>query len=1012
MTDTATDAAETPWSPARGASPYASGGGGVTLERRVAAVYLARLITGATAAELDDRRVQRVAFQQAPAHPVDDLVITATRDDGTDPLELSTAVRRAPDFTTSEEGTRKLIGKLIADLRRSPRAGVEKRWAICVAGPQRAAEQVGQLAALAQDQATATGFVDLVRTAGSFQRAVVDRLMHLVNLVAANLAAAGAEATPAGAELVTWQLLGRLDVQMPRVEPPDETDWVDLQNQMELWAREPTLAAAAALRDRLESLAAKYAPVAADVDLAMLRRDAHEALHLERRRRAVAWAKVRWLDADARNAVRHTVGLTARNDGLRLPRPGHRSVIRQELGPGPPVLVCGESGVGKSALVVGELADAAAANPATCDVVVLNLRQLPRTVVVLRDALGAPLDDVLGEMSAPTRILLLDAAEVFIERDDQLLEALLRAAVTAGVTPWVVCAADGRAAVHAVMENVAGSVREVTVDGLTDAELNEVVRAFPQLRRLVDEPRAKELLRRPAVVDLFVRSESSGLPLSEADALDIVWTKLVRNAERTTRGLPDARDQVMCQLAMQQLRQTDPATTSTSLDPAALTGLQHDVLLRRADRWQVLPTFAHDLLRTYAVARVLLLVDDPVAELLARGAPRWALPAARLAIQVLLAAPDSPDSPLAGRFLRVQHSVDRLPESGHGNRWADLPTEALLTLPNAQEILADAWPALVDGDAEGLRRLLRVIQQRHGRAGFVDRLIAEPVVALLLDHDWPSRLQDEVNGLLGGWLRGLVLVREHVGHSLRVQLRDRLVARVAAGDERLVEVRRERDKRLAARTPEEVAADKGQASRWRALTASSTGRRQRRRPYRELPNELTDEALLTQLALLGADLGTTGETLLCRVAADSPESLAPTVEGLFTAFGLASHDPSLLVELIEAYYVDDRDDYIRLHHYGIRKHRFGGVLAPHAAYDRGPFLMLLRTDLRAGVLCLNRLLNHAARIRCAGHPGIANRNRRTVTSPSWPSPANAVGTWATNTYGYGTAAPASARTRA
>jgi hypothetical protein len=116
-------------------------------------------------------------------------------------------------------------------------------------------------------------------------------------------------------------------------------------------------------------------------------------------------------------------------------------------------------------------------------------------------------------MSAPTRVMLLDAAEVVIERDDRIVEALLLAAKSADVTPWVVTAADGRRAVHAVMQSSVGQVREVTIEGLGDAELDEVAAAFPHLRRLVDEPRAKELLRRPAVIDLFVRS---GSPAREA----------------------------------------------------------------------------------------------------------------------------------------------------------------------------------------------------------------------------------------------------------------------------------------------------------------------------------------------------------------------------------------------------------------------------------------------------------------------------------------------------------------
>ena len=71
-----------PDAPQPSVSPYASGGGGVTFERKVAVTYLAHLLVGDGAAELgDQRRVVSVAFQQAPDHPVDDLVVSAARSD-------------------------------------------------------------------------------------------------------------------------------------------------------------------------------------------------------------------------------------------------------------------------------------------------------------------------------------------------------------------------------------------------------------------------------------------------------------------------------------------------------------------------------------------------------------------------------------------------------------------------------------------------------------------------------------------------------------------------------------------------------------------------------------------------------------------------------------------------------------------------------------------------------------------------------------------------------------------
>ena len=93
---------------ANATSPYASGGGGVTFERKVAVSYLAHLLVGDGAAEFgDERRVVGVAFQQAPDHPVDDLLITAARAYEREPsLILAMGVRRAPNLVNSDESRR------------------------------------------------------------------------------------------------------------------------------------------------------------------------------------------------------------------------------------------------------------------------------------------------------------------------------------------------------------------------------------------------------------------------------------------------------------------------------------------------------------------------------------------------------------------------------------------------------------------------------------------------------------------------------------------------------------------------------------------------------------------------------------------------------------------------------------------------------------------------------------------------------------------------------------------
>ena len=174
-------------------------------------------------------------------------------------------------------------------------------------------------------------------------------------------------------------------------------------------------------------------------------------------------------------------------------------------------------------------------------------------------------------------------------------------------------------------------VTEYAVAPLTDTEIDEIVKTFKELGNLNANPRSRELLRRLVVVDLLVRGGVCGVPLSDADAMREVWSGLVRPREVSDRGSPDARELVLLKLADLELSDVDRLDVSRGLDPTALAGLRHDGLLgtSRDDPFMIGPEFAHDEVRRYAVARLLLAGDDPASRLLQRGAPRWSLSAAR-----------------------------------------------------------------------------------------------------------------------------------------------------------------------------------------------------------------------------------------------------------------------------------------------------------------------------------------------------------------------------------------------
>ena len=962
---------------AEGMSPYATGGGGVTFERKVAARYLGALLTGEGAPELGEgRHVVEVSFQQAPEHTVDDLVISAARDGEATSLVLTVAVRRSPNLVKSDESTQELVRAFVREVGRVDKTEVEHRVALLVAGEQHHARQLGVLADHAAKQSTADGFFDLIRAARKFERPVVDRLAQIEGLVK------GALGRPVpDAEVVrvrTWNLLSNLTVLFPRFEAPDASDWADLANRLAPHARGLDLFGASRLRDRLEVLASGYAPAAARVDLTVLRRDAHDSLATQPGADQTGAPAVAHLDERARAAVRAEIRSGDGERTLHLDRSnvvvGLRDLARTSV---VPIVVVGESGVGKSSLVIRTLIDEQEQTPDGTVVLCVNLRQLPVHTIDLESYLGAPLVSLLARLSAPRRLLVVDGADAIAEDKLDTFRYLADASARADVVLVAITANDVKQLVRdEVAKRSRSDVAVFVVPPLTDTEIDAVVAEFPELADLAGGARSRELLRRPVVVDLLVRGDVSGTPLSDADAMHAVWAGLVRRHEQTGHGTADARALALLRLADLALRGGNALEVLSSIDPAALVGLRRDGLLQSAgedDPFSIGPEFAHDEVRRYAIARVLLDGGDPTVKLIEGKVPRWALGAARLACQELLSAEDGPRNPLRGRFARVQTAFDRLTLLGHGERWGDVPGEALLTIGDPRPVLRDAWTDL-RGEGGGLERLSRLVEQRlRDQDGFVRITAVEPLIDAMLDDEPLFWSHEHLERVVREWLRSLVVTRVPEGEPLRVRLRDRLVAACVAADRHLAERRAEEAARLAARTLEEVEADERWAEErrglWRALSVSHSPRTRRRRD--DLPGELTDEALIEILALLGPDLGAEGEEILRRVAINQPWSLCPALEELFCGTALSMYRRGFLAELAEAYYLDDEEDGSWLHDFGIRDHlsrSFG--ITPLAAWYRGPFMPLFQSDFRNGVAMLNRLLNHAANTRARNQVGL------------------------------------------
>ena len=151
------------------------------------------------------------------------------------------------------------------------------------------------------------------------------------------------------------------------------------------------------------------------------------------------WRRLRQIDQDARHAVRRSV-----SDGetdLRFERAEARAEFETLLqGSNKDLIVTGDSGVGKSALVLD--ATEPPLLPEEFEVQVVNLRQLPGTPVELSAALSKPVGDLLDYIDAPNRVLVVDAAEACSEDKADVFAHILGAARRSEIRVVAVTASD------------------------------------------------------------------------------------------------------------------------------------------------------------------------------------------------------------------------------------------------------------------------------------------------------------------------------------------------------------------------------------------------------------------------------------------------------------------------------------------------------------------------------------------------------------------------------------------
>ena len=148
--------------------------------------------------------------------------------------------------------------------------------------------------------------------------------------------------------------------------------------------------------------------------------------------------------------------------------------------------------------------------------------------------------------------------------------------------------------------------------------------------------------------------------------------------------------------------------------------------------WHTGDQFASDVLRDFATARLLVLHGLKV--LVESMAPRWAIRATRLYSQAVLAQiASSPEkNAVLGRWKQLRADFTALSDI-HGQRWAELPWEALLTANWAEILLTELTPVF-QGEPEMQEELLRTVKLRFTDGGACDVAVCSPLISWLANN--------------------------------------------------------------------------------------------------------------------------------------------------------------------------------------------------------------------------------------------------------------------------------------
>ena len=418
----------------------------------------------------------------------------------------------------------------------------------------------------------------------------------------------------------------------------------------------------------------------------------------------VNWKRIEAVSADNAKGVRSVIGT-----GIVLARAGELDSIAAKIAQHNIVVIAGESGSGKSALVARLVAPGGLFKR-TLWLTAEQLSRASQAEVARVFNLRHNILELIGNSGLQGCVLVVDGFEKFEHDARRRALELVGAVRDAGFVGWkliVTCQPQAwESTQDALIEAGLTDIRRVDFEKPPAQAIYDAIPHLPEIRALLMRSHLQPILRNLVMLDWVLRAEiaqrlsdASRAWIGETTLIDWIWERWIGNG--STRI---ARDALLRTVGLREGETLSGAVHVDSIekDQLSLLGmLSQEGLIR-----ENLPSiqFAHDLMGDWARFRALVFAGDDAVRKIKEVAhiPRWGR-AIRLYAQGLA---ERGDGLAAWKVVTAQMAGDSA-ESQLAN---DLFLDGLLFAANSELLLEEVWTDLVADDGLILRRLLKRLQ--------------------------------------------------------------------------------------------------------------------------------------------------------------------------------------------------------------------------------------------------------------------------------------------------------------